>query len=33
VTARLLVEQKIADLTVQDPPIEDVIELVFAEPK
>ena len=33
VTARLLVEQKVADLTVQDPPIEDVIELVFAEPK
>ena len=33
VTGRLLVEQKIADLTVHDPPIEDVIELVFAEPK
>jgi ABC-2 type transport system ATP-binding protein len=33
VTARLLVEQKIADLTVHDPPIEDVIELVFAEPR
>jgi ABC-2 type transport system ATP-binding protein len=33
VTARLLAEQKIADLTVNDPPIEDVIELVFAEPK
>jgi ABC-2 type transport system ATP-binding protein len=31
VTARLLAEQKIADLTVHDPPIEDVIELVFAE--
>jgi viologen exporter family transport system ATP-binding protein len=33
VTARLLAEQKIADLTVHDPPIEDVIELVFAEPR
>jgi ABC-2 type transport system ATP-binding protein len=33
VTARLLAEQKIADLTVHDPPIEDVIELVFAEPQ
>jgi ABC-2 type transport system ATP-binding protein len=33
VTARLLAEQEIADLTVQDPPIEDVIELVFAQPK
>jgi len=33
VTARLLAEQPIADLTVHDPPIEDVIELVFAEPK
>jgi ABC-2 type transport system ATP-binding protein len=32
VTARLLAEQPIADLTVHDPPIEDVIELVFAEP-
>ena len=33
VTARLLAEQDVADLTVADPPIEDVIELVFAEPK
>jgi len=33
VTAQLLAEQKIADLTVHDPPIEDVIELVFAEPR
>jgi ABC-2 type transport system ATP-binding protein len=30
VTARLLAEQEVADLTVEDPPIEDVIELVFA---
>ena len=33
VTAQLLAEQKVADLTVHDPPIEDVIELVFAEPQ
>jgi ABC-2 type transport system ATP-binding protein len=31
VTARLLAERDIADLTVEDPPIEDVIELVFAQ--
>ncbi len=31
VTARLLAEQGVADLTVEDPPIEDVIELVFAQ--
>jgi ABC-2 type transport system ATP-binding protein len=30
VTARLLAEQAVGDLTVEDPPIEDVIELVFA---
>ena len=30
VAARLLGEQQIADLTIEDPPIEDVIELVFA---
>jgi ABC-2 type transport system ATP-binding protein len=30
VTARLLAEQQVADLTVEDTPIEDVIELVFA---
>ena len=31
VTARLLAEQDVADLTVEDPPIEDVIEIVFAQ--
>ena len=31
VTARLLAEQDVADLTVEEPPIEDVIELVFAQ--
>jgi ABC-2 type transport system ATP-binding protein len=31
VTARLLAERDVADLTVEDPPIEDVIELVFAQ--
>ncbi len=31
VTARLLAEVPIVDLTVEDPPIEDVIETVFAE--
>jgi len=31
IAARLLAEQEIADLTIEDPPIEDVIELVFAE--
>jgi ABC-2 type transport system ATP-binding protein len=31
ITARLLAEQDVADLTVEDPPIEDVIELVFAQ--
>ena len=30
ITARLLAEQPVADLTIEDPPIEDVIELVFA---
>jgi ABC-2 type transport system ATP-binding protein len=30
VTARILAEQKVDDLTVEDPPIEDVIEKVFA---
>jgi len=29
VTARLLAEQLVSDLTVEDPPIDDVIELVF----
>jgi len=31
VAARLLSEQQIADLTIEEPPIEDVIELVFAQ--
>jgi len=31
IAARLLSEQHVADLTIEDPPIEDVIELVFAE--
>ncbi|MGZ8783666.1 MAG: ABC transporter, partial [Gaiellaceae bacterium] len=31
VTARLLAERDVTDLTVEDPPIEDVIELVFAQ--
>ena len=31
VTARLLRDLPVADLTIEDPPIEDVIELVFAE--
>ena len=30
VTARLLAEQQVADLTIQEPPIDDVIERVFA---
>jgi ABC-2 type transport system ATP-binding protein len=30
VTARLLAEQDVLDLNIEDPPIEDVIELVFA---
>jgi ABC-2 type transport system ATP-binding protein len=30
VTARILAEQQVDDLTVEDPPIEDVIEKVFA---
>ena len=29
-TARLLAEHEVLDLTVEDPPIEDVIEQVFA---
>jgi ABC-2 type transport system ATP-binding protein len=29
-TARLLAENEVVDLTVEDPPIEDVIEQVFA---
>jgi ABC-2 type transport system ATP-binding protein len=31
VTARLLTEEQVLDLNVEDPPIEDVIELVFAQ--
>jgi ABC-2 type transport system ATP-binding protein len=31
VTARLLADEQVLDLNVEDPPIEDVIELVFAE--
>jgi ABC-2 type transport system ATP-binding protein len=31
VTARLLAEEPVLDLNVEDPPIEDVIELVFAQ--
>jgi ABC-2 type transport system ATP-binding protein len=31
VAARVLSEQQVADLTIEDPPIEDVIELVFAQ--
>jgi ABC-2 type transport system ATP-binding protein len=31
VTARLLAEQDVQDLTVEDPPIEDVIEIVFSQ--
>jgi ABC-2 type transport system ATP-binding protein len=30
ITARILSEQSVDDLTVEDPPIEDVIELAFA---
>jgi ABC-2 type transport system ATP-binding protein len=30
IAAKLLSEQQVADLTIEDPPIEDVIELVFA---
>jgi len=31
ITARLLAEEDVLDLNVEDPPIEDVIELVFAQ--
>jgi ABC-2 type transport system ATP-binding protein len=33
VAARLLAEQQVLDLTIEEPPIEDVIELVFAQPQ
>jgi ABC-2 type transport system ATP-binding protein len=31
VAARLLTEQQVLDLTIEEPAIEDVIELVFAQ--
>src|SRR5262249_3987413 len=31
VAARLLAEHEVLDLTIEEPPIEDVIELVFAQ--
>jgi ABC-2 type transport system ATP-binding protein len=31
ITARLLAEQVVHDLTVEDPPVEDVIEQVFSQ--
>jgi viologen exporter family transport system ATP-binding protein len=31
IAARILSEQQVADLTIEEPPIEDVIELVFAQ--
>jgi ABC-2 type transport system ATP-binding protein len=31
IAARLLNEQQVTDLTIEDPPIEDVIEVVFAQ--
>jgi ABC-type uncharacterized transport system ATPase subunit len=31
VTAQLLAQEQVVDLNVEDPPIEDVIELVFAQ--
>jgi ABC-2 type transport system ATP-binding protein len=31
ITARILTDHAVTDLTVEDPPIEDVIELVFAQ--
>jgi ABC-2 type transport system ATP-binding protein len=33
VTSRLLADMPVTDLTVEDPPIEEVIEQVFAEPE
>jgi ABC-2 type transport system ATP-binding protein len=33
VTAQLLAQEEVLDLNVEDPPIEDVIELVFAQEK
>ena len=31
VAARLLSEHEVLDLTIEEPPIEDVIEMVFAQ--
>ena len=31
VAARLLSDARVSDLTIEDPPIDDVIELVFAQ--
>ena len=31
VAARLLADHEVSDLTIEDPPIEDVIERVFAD--
>jgi ABC-2 type transport system ATP-binding protein len=31
ISARLLSEMKVIDLSVEDPPVEDVIEHVFAQ--
>jgi ABC-2 type transport system ATP-binding protein len=31
ITARLLIEQQVSDLTIEEPPIEDVIEVAFAQ--
>jgi len=31
VTARILAEQQVDDLTVEDPPVDDVIEKVFSQ--
>jgi ABC-2 type transport system ATP-binding protein len=31
IASRLLSEQSVLDLTIEEPPIEDVIELVFAQ--
>jgi ABC-2 type transport system ATP-binding protein len=33
VAARLLSEHEVLDLTIEEPPIEDVIEMVFAQQK
>jgi ABC-2 type transport system ATP-binding protein len=33
VAARLLADHEVLDLTIEEPPIEDVIEMVFAQPR